>query len=94
MTERLNIERLAVIGCGSMGSGMALLFAEQGIHVSLQDHSTERMDSVLEAAKKYGLQDRLNKHQDYKSLCESLDAPKVFVWSLPHGNAGTLCLMV
>lgn len=83
-----------MIGCGSMGGGIALLLAEQGIHVSLQDPSTERMDFVLEVAKKYGLQDRLSKHQDYKSLCESLGVRKVVVWSLPHGNAGTLWLMV
>lgn len=27
-------------------------------------------------------------HTDYKSLCQSLGTPKVFVFSLPHGNVG------
>jgi 6-phosphogluconate dehydrogenase len=27
-------------------------------------------------------------HLDYKTLCQSLGSPKVFVFSLPHGNVG------
>lgn len=41
-----------MIGCGSMGGGMALLFAENGIEVSLQDPSVEAMDLVIKTAKK------------------------------------------
>lgn len=77
-----------MIGCGSMGGGMALLFAEKGIDVSLQDPSTEAMDGILTSAKKDGLEKRMAKYEDYKSLCESLPNPKVFVWSLPHGGVG------
>lgn len=71
-----------------MGGGMALLFAEKGLHVSLEDPSTEAMDTILEQAKQEGFGERVSKHSDYKSLCESLDSPKVFVFSLPHGNVG------
>ena len=67
---------------------MALLFAEQGYHVSLQDPTSEAMDSILESAKKDGLADRMKKYNDYASLCKSLDTPKLFVWSLPHGSVG------
>lgn len=68
---------------------MALLFAEKGIQVSLQDPSSEAMDGILEQAKKDGIENgRMSKHEDYKSLCESLDSPKVFVFSLPHGSVG------
>ncbi len=88
----IDIKRIAMIGCGSMGGGMALLFAENGIHVSLQDPSSERMDAVFEAAKKDNLQDSVSKHDDYKALCESLGSPKVFVWSLPHGSVGDTVL--
>lgn len=77
-----------MIGCGSMGGGMALLFAEHGVTVLLNDPSEEVVDSVLESGKKQGLQDRLEKHESYDDLCKSLDSPKVFVFSLPHGNAG------
>lgn len=77
-----------MIGCGSMGGNMALLFAEHGITVSLNDPSEETMDQVLATAKKDGLQDQLQKHSSYKSLCKSLGSPKVFVFSLPHGTVG------
>ncbi|KAK5165826.1 uncharacterized protein LTR77_008749 [Saxophila tyrrhenica] len=93
-----DIKALAMIGCGSMGGGMALLFAEQGVHVSLQDPSADRMNALLDSAKKDGLQDKLSKHDDYKSLCKSLEsysgsgAPRVFVWSLPHGSIGDTVL--
>ena len=82
------VEKIAMIGCGSMGGGMALLFAEQGFHVSLNDPSTEAMEGILESAKKDGVQDRMQKFDDYKSLSNSLGGPKVFVWSLPHGHVG------
>ncbi|KAL9128933.1 MAG: hypothetical protein Q9217_002487 [Psora testacea] len=92
-----------------LGGGMALLFAQHGIRVSLNDPSEENMNRVLENAKKDDgngngngngngdgdgvllLQDRLSKHSNYTDLCKSLDspkAPKVFVFSLPHGTVG------
>ena len=67
---------------------MALLFAEKGVKVLLQDPSEESVNQVLETAKKDGLQHMLEKHEDYKDLCDSLDKPKVFVFSLPHGTVG------
>lgn len=71
-----------------MGGGMAQLFAENGVDVSLSDPSEEAMDSLIEAAKQAGVGDKLTKYGDYDSLCKSLDKPKVFVWSLPHGSVG------
>lgn len=68
---------------------MALLAAEKGIHVSLEDPSEKAMDTIIEQAKKDGIaENMISKHSDYKSLCESLGSPKVFVFSLPHGNVG------
>lgn len=84
----MDIKKIAMIGCGSMGGGMALLFAENGISVSLQDPSEKAMDDILSKAADAGLQDKISKHTDYKSLCNSLDETKVFVWSLPHGSVG------
>jgi 6-phosphogluconate dehydrogenase len=43
-----------MIGCGSMGGGLALLSAENGVKVSLSDPSEEMMDSVIERAEKAG----------------------------------------
>lgn len=83
-----------MIGCGNMGGGMALLFAENGIEVSLKDPSEETMDRVVETAKKAPAipQGAVKKYTDYKDLCASLDSPKVFVFSLPHGNVGDTVL--
>lgn len=67
---------------------MALLFAEHGITVSLNDPSEATMDQLLATAKKAGLQDRLQKRGSYEDLCKSLGSPKVFVFSLPHGTVG------
>ena len=67
---------------------MALLFAENGVKVSLNDPSEENMNRVLDKAKADGLQSRLSKHSNYEDLCESLESPKVFVFSLPHGTVG------
>jgi 6-phosphogluconate dehydrogenase len=50
-----------MIGCGSMGGGMALLFAEIGVHVSLSDPSEEAMDAVITKAEKSGYNDKVNK---------------------------------
>ena len=87
-SKDMEIKKLAMVGCGSMGGGMALLFAEKGCLVSLKDSSSEAMDKIIEQAKKDGVGERVRKYDDYDSLCNSLDDPKVFVWSLPHGFVG------
>lgn len=92
MAEALKMDKIAMMGCGSMGGGMALLFAEQGFYVSLNDPSSDAMDNILKFAKRDGLQDRIFKFNDYESLCHSLDKPKVFLWSLPHGHVGDTVL--
>ena len=51
-----------MIGCGSMGGGMALLFAEDGIHVQLSDPSEKAMDAVIEKAEKSGYNGKIKKH--------------------------------
>lgn len=71
-----------------VGGGMALLFAEHGIHVLLNDASEDTVNQLLETAKKDNLQDQFSKHLDYGDLCQNLDSPKVFVFSLPHGTVG------
>lgn len=65
-----------------------MLFAEKGLHVSLEDPSEKAMDKIIEGAKEEGFGDRISKYTDYKSLCQSLGKPRVFVFSLPHGGAG------
>ncbi|KAL6704687.1 hypothetical protein ACN47E_007969 [Coniothyrium glycines] len=79
---------IAMIGCGSMGGGMALLFAEIGVHVSLSDPSEEAMDVVIQRAEKAGYNGKISKYKDYDSLCTSLSTPRLLVFSLPHGSVG------
>ncbi|OAL04598.1 6-phosphogluconate dehydrogenase C-terminal domain-like protein [Phaeosphaeriaceae sp. SRC1lsM3a] len=71
-----------------MGGGMALLFAEVGVHVSLSDPSEEAMDAVIDKANKSNYNGRVQKYTDYDSLCKSLSTPRLLVFSLPHGGVG------
>jgi len=66
----------------------ALLFAEHGITVALNDPSEDTVNALLKTAEKDGIRDRVEKHQAYEDLCKSLDKPKVFFLSLPHGTVG------
>ncbi|KAK5005397.1 hypothetical protein LTR39_005933, partial [Cryomyces antarcticus] len=63
-----------------MGGGLALLFAEKGLEVLLNDPSEETMDGILSQAKDGGIGDRISKYKDYKTLCKNLGSPKVFLF--------------
>ena len=52
-----------MIGCGSMGGGLALLFAENGVNVSLSDPEEEAMDGLIEKAEKNGYHKRVSKYK-------------------------------
>lgn len=54
----------------------------------LNDPSENTVNELIETAEKDGIQDRFEKHLDYGDLCKSLDKPRVFVFSLPHGTVG------
>ena len=45
-----------------MGGGMALLFAEDGVHVSLSDPAEETMDSVIQKAETAGYNGNISKY--------------------------------
>jgi 6-phosphogluconate dehydrogenase len=65
----VNIIKIAIIGCGSMGGNMALLFAENGLHVSLSDPAEETMDGIIEKAEKAGYHNRVAKFKGTCSPC-------------------------
>ena len=50
-----------MIGCGSMGGGMALLFAKNDLEVSLSDPSEQAMDKVVDKAKEDEFGERIRK---------------------------------
>lgn len=84
----MDIEKVAMIGAGSMGGGMTLLLAENGISVSIQDPSEETVDQLIKSGEFQGIHGKLTKHEDYKDLCQSLSSPKIIFFSLPHGTVG------
>ena len=47
------IERVGIIGAGTMGAGIATNIAENGIEVSLIDLSKETLNNALERARKF-----------------------------------------
>ncbi|KAF2743766.1 6-phosphogluconate dehydrogenase-like protein [Sporormia fimetaria CBS 119925] len=86
MGEASGFTSVAMIGCGSMGGGLALLLAENGVKVSLQDPSEEMMDGVIEKGESSGYHGMLAKSKGYKSLCASLSKPRLFIFSIPAGS--------
>lgn len=64
---RADAEQIAMIGCGSMGGSMALLFAEVGISVGLSDPNEEAMDGVVKKAEESEYHGRVKK---YKGILE------------------------
>lgn len=94
-TNRDSLFQVGVIGVGVMGSMSALLFAENGVDVSIYDRSEENLRRAAKKAKQAGLAARVHACKVYDSLCQQLGSPKVF-FSLPHGGPGdsvvqTLC---
>lgn len=67
---------------------MALLFAEHGLTVYVEDPSEENLKSLLDSAEKEGLSQKIKKCANYAEICQSLNTPRVFILSLPHGKVG------
>ncbi|EPE30413.1 6-phosphogluconate dehydrogenase C-terminal [Glarea lozoyensis ATCC 20868] len=82
------ITKVAMIGAGSMGGGMTLLLAEKGISVGVQDPSSETVDALIKSGESQGIHDKIEKYEDYETLCNSLSSPRIIFFSLPHGSVG------
>ena len=67
---------------------MSLLFAELGTEVVVYDPSEDNVEALMKKAKETGLDSKISSQKDYESLCNSLEKPKIFFFSLPHGSAG------
>ncbi|KAI9069003.1 6-phosphogluconate dehydrogenase C-terminal domain-like protein [Trametes sanguinea] len=85
--------KIGVVGAGSMGKGMAMLFAENGLDVSLYDANPDNIDdlpSVLQRGLAPDLHRRVAGYKDLTEFMHSLggaDADKLLVFSIPHGSA-------
>ncbi len=51
-TEARAVERVAVIGAGTMGGGIAMCFADAGVPVTVVEQSSQALDRGLEAVRK------------------------------------------
>ncbi|PCH39465.1 6-phosphogluconate dehydrogenase decarboxylating [Wolfiporia cocos MD-104 SS10] len=86
-------EKIGVIGAGSMGSNMAMLFAENGLHVSVFDVKAQNIDNlapVFRDGLEPELHSRIVSYKEYPPFLDSLggaNVPKLFVLSIPHGSA-------
>ncbi|KAL9108412.1 MAG: hypothetical protein Q9187_008301, partial [Circinaria calcarea] len=84
----MDIKKIGMVGAGSMGGMMSLLFAEYGVEINFFDPSEQNAKSLLKRAEEAKLSEKIKRQKDYESLCNSLGFPKVFVFSLPHGIVG------
>jgi len=81
--------KVGVIGAGSMGGHMAMLFIERGDEVLLFDTETKELDKARERAKEDHRVDETK-----LTICDSLEGmakqmpsgERVFLFSLPHGQ--------
>ncbi|KEF59575.1 uncharacterized protein A1O9_04420 [Exophiala aquamarina CBS 119918] len=84
----ISVKKIGMIGVGNMGGMMSLLFAEHGVEVHFYDPSEENTHKLLDRAKEAKIKAKIFHEKDYKALCRCLDVPKIFVFSLPHGDIG------
>ena len=80
--------RIGLVGAGSMGSAMALLFAEHNHKVSLVDIEEKNVDSAKAWASNSGLQDNITFFKkDFEGFAHSFESSKVIILSITHGAA-------
>jgi len=92
--DSVNDLEIGIIGAGSMGSGMTLLFSEHGSTVGCYDYDKKAVEKILKQAKEDPIVDEKKVHgfSDLKRMVKAFpgggkDKPRIFVLSLPHGKA-------
>ncbi|KAI0739227.1 6-phosphogluconate dehydrogenase C-terminal domain-like protein [Daedaleopsis nitida] len=91
-------DKVGVVGGGSMGSCMSMLFAENGLQVSVYDikgENIENLATVLKDGLASDLHQRVAGFKDLSQFMDSLggkDADKLLVFSIPHGGAADTVL--
>ena len=83
--------RIGIIGAGSMGGNMSLLFSEHGLQVSLYDVKTESVKAVVEMANENdATRDKVTSYKDYKLFMKSFESdkqqPRLLLLSITHGH--------
>jgi 6-phosphogluconate dehydrogenase len=83
--------RIGIIGAGSMGSNMSLLFAEHGLQVSLYDINTKNVNSTVEMAEKEDkTRGKVTGYKSYETFMKSFEndkqQPRLLLLSITHGH--------
>lgn len=85
---------IGMVGSGSMGGGMGLLFSEHGDRVGVYDVASASLDLAVKNAQKLDIP--MLRCDTLKQLVEAFDTKKnghrVFMFSLPHGETVDLVL--
>lgn len=95
-TDGLEVKKLGMLGVGSMGAMMSMLYAEHGSEVHFFDPSEENMKVLAKQAQDIGLEKMVVPEPSYEAVCKAIQpddgAPKVFVFSTPHGAPADKCV--
>lgn len=67
---------------------MNLLFAEDGVDVSIYDISEANIAKTYASAEAAGYVQRVHICQDYDTLCASLSSPRVFIFKFTDRSPG------
>ncbi|KAI1351728.1 6-phosphogluconate dehydrogenase [Xylaria sp. FL0043] len=86
------VKKLGVLGVGSMGGMMSLLFAEHGYEVYFFDPSDQNMDRLERMYRDIHLESKIHRTGGYDELCSKLGETKIFVFSTPHGAPADKCV--
>jgi 6-phosphogluconate dehydrogenase len=83
--------RIGIIGAGSMGGNMSLLFAEHGLQVSMYDVKIESVNATVDMANENDkTRDKVTGYKDYKTFMKSLDndkrQPRLLLLSITHDH--------
>jgi 6-phosphogluconate dehydrogenase len=80
-----------MVGTGSMGSMMSMLYAEHGLEVHFYDPDDQNVENLLRLSKTLKTDTKIVRQDGYEQLCKSIkseDQPRLFVFSIPHGEVG------
>ncbi len=73
----MKFTRIGIIGAGSMGGNMALLFSEHGLQVSMYDIKTKSVNATVEMANENDkTRDKVTGYKDYETFMKSFDNDK------------------
>ncbi|CAF3435805.1 unnamed protein product [Rotaria sp. Silwood1] len=83
--------RIGIIGAGSMGGNMSMLFAEHGLQVSLYDINKKSVKLVVDMANENEkIRNKVVGYNDYESFMKSFDndkqQPRLLLLSITHGH--------